>query len=156
MDVAALRTSCTPTRVAFFTGRYQQRLPVGLQEPLGWAGGPVPLPGIPPEHPTIASLLKEAGYSTALIGKWHAGYLPQYSPNKSGFDDFFGIFSGGVDYFTHKDGTGALDLWEDETPVEKAGYITDLITARAVEFIERKAAGFATRRAAQSPLPQPV
>jgi arylsulfatase A-like enzyme len=133
---------CTPTRVAFLTGRYQQRLPVGLQEPLDWVGGAPPgtLPGIPPEHPTIASLLKDAGYRTALVGKWHAGYLPQYSPNKSGFEEFFGIFSGGVDYFTHRDGNGAPDLWEDETPVEKTGYITDLITGRAVDYIRRKAA----------------
>jgi arylsulfatase A-like enzyme len=133
---------CTPTRVAFFTGRYQQRLAVGLQEPLGWAAAAPPgsLPGIPPEHPTIASLLKIAGYHTALIGKWHAGYLPQYSPNRSGFEEFFGIFSGGVDYFTHRDGMGQPDLWEDETPVEKTGYITDLITHRAVESIRRNSA----------------
>jgi arylsulfatase A-like enzyme len=133
---------CTPTRVAFFTGRYQQRISVGLQEPLDWVGGAPPgtLPGIPPEHPTIASLLRGAGYRTALVGKWHAGYLPQYSPNKSGYEEFFGIFSGGVDYFTHKDGNGAPDLWEDETPVEKTGYITDLITERAVDYIRRKAA----------------
>src|SRR5688572_29465966 len=133
---------CTPTRVAFFTGRYQQRLPVGLQEPLGWVGDAAPgsLPGIPSDHPTIASLLKGAGYRTALVGKWHAGYLLQHSPNKSGFEEFFGIFSGGVDYFTHRDGNGDADLWEDETPVEKTGYITDLITERAVDYIRRKAA----------------
>jgi arylsulfatase A-like enzyme len=114
-----------------------------LQEPLGWAGGAPPgsLPGIPAEHPTIASLLKGSGYHTALIGKWHAGYLPSYSPNKSGFEEFFGIFSGGVDYFTHRDGAGQPDLWEDETPVEKTGYITDLITERAVQQIRRQAAG---------------
>jgi arylsulfatase A-like enzyme len=133
---------CTPTRVAFFTGRYQQRLAIGLEEPLGWAAGAPPgsLPGIPPEHPTIASLLKGAGYHTALIGKWHVGYLPQHSPNKSGFEEFFGIFSGGVDYFTHRDGTGQPDLWEDETPVERTGYITDLITERTVELIRRSTA----------------
>jgi arylsulfatase A-like enzyme len=133
---------CTPTRVAFITGRYQQRIPVGLQEPLGWVGDAPAgsLPGIPADHPTIASLLKDTGYRTALVGKWHAGYLPQYSPNKSGFEEFFGIFSGGVDYFTHRDGNGAPDLWEDETPVEKTGYITDLITERAVDYIRRQAA----------------
>jgi arylsulfatase A-like enzyme len=133
---------CTPTRVAFFTGRYQQRVAVGLHEPLGWNAGAPPgsLPGIPPEHPTIASLLRESGYHTALIGKWHAGYLPQYGPNKSGFEEFFGIFSGGVDYFTHRDGAGQPDLWEDETPVEKTGYITDLISERAIESIRRSAA----------------
>jgi len=133
---------CTPTRVAFFTGRYQQRLEVGLQEPLGWAKGAPPgsLPGIPPEHPTIASLLKARGYHTALVGKWHVGYLPGSSPIKSGFEEFFGIYSGGVDYFTHKDGVGEPDLWDGETPVEKVGYITDLITDRAIETIRRHTA----------------
>jgi arylsulfatase A-like enzyme len=133
---------CTPTRIAFFTGRYQQRLEVGLHEPLGWAKGAPQgsLPGIPPQHPTIASLLGKAGYHSALVGKWHAGYLPKYGPKKSGFEEFFGIFSGGVDYFTHRDGTGEPDLWEDETPVEKAGYITDLITDRAVDVIRRSTA----------------
>jgi arylsulfatase A-like enzyme len=129
---------CTPTRVAFFTGRYQQRLPVGLQEPLDWAAHAPPV-GLPPEHPTIASRLRESGYHTALAGKWHVGYLPNFSPLKSGFDEFFGIYSGGVDYFTHKDGYGDPDLWEDETPVDKAGYITDLITERALEVIAARA-----------------
>jgi arylsulfatase A-like enzyme len=133
---------CTPTRVAFHTGRYQQRLPVGLREPLAWVGQAPSgsLPGIPPGHSTLASLLKAAGYRTALIGKWHAGYLPHYGPLKSGYEEFFGIFSGGVDYFTHRDGNGDPDLWEDEAPVEKTGYITDLITARAVDTIRAHAA----------------
>jgi arylsulfatase A-like enzyme len=53
--------------------------------------------------------LKDAGYRTPLVGKWHAGYLPQYSPTRSGFEEFFGISSGGVDYFTHRDGNGDPD-----------------------------------------------
>lgn len=130
---------CSPTRVAFLTGRYQQRLPVGLLEPLPYRQQLGDRVGLPPEHPTIASLLRDGGYHTALIGKWHAGYLPTYSPLKSGFEEFFGIFSGGVDYFTHKDNNGELDLWEDETPVDRVGYMTDLITERAVDFIDRAA-----------------
>jgi arylsulfatase A-like enzyme len=132
---------CTPTRVALLTGRYQQRLRVGVEPPIPWArwapsGG---FPGLPPEHPTIASLLKTAGYRTALIGKWHVGYLPQYGPLKSGFEQFFGIFGGGVDYFSHTDGAGDPDLWEGETPVQRVGYLTDLISDRAVDFIRRHA-----------------
>ena len=70
---------CTATRVALMTGRYQYRLPIGLEEPL--QGRPV---GLPPEHPTLPSLLRECGYHTTLVGKWHLGELPTYCPLKSG------------------------------------------------------------------------
>lgn len=129
---------CTPTRCAFTTGRYPARTAVGLKEPLSWRKNVGDTVGLEPSVPTIASLLKQNGYHTILIGKWHLGYLPKYSPIKSGFDDFFGIMSGGVDYFTHRDRPGELDLYEDEVTVDKAGYITDLITDRAVEFISGK------------------
>src|ERR671913_120792 len=66
---------CTATRVGLITGRYQYRLPVGLMEPLGNQDV-----GLPPEHPTVASLLRRAGYRTTLIGKWHMGALPKYGP----------------------------------------------------------------------------
>jgi arylsulfatase A-like enzyme len=132
---------CTPTRCAFVTGRYPARTPVGLEEPLSWHRSLVEQqrdPGLAPEHPTVASLLKAAGYRTALVGKWHLGYLPTYSPIKSGFEEFFGIMSGGADYFTHKDARGDADLFEAEVPVERVGYITDLLTKRAVEFLRRR------------------
>ena len=132
---------CTPTRCAFVTGRYPARTPVGLEEPLAWRSGLVAQKrdvGLAPEHPTVASLLKAAGYHTALVGKWHLGYLPKYSPLKSGFEEFFGIMSGGADYFTHKDGAGEADLFEAEVPVERVGYMTDLLTERAVEYLRRR------------------
>ncbi|KAB8334874.1 sulfatase-like hydrolase/transferase [Scytonema tolypothrichoides VB-61278] len=129
----AAQTVCTPTRIGFFTGRYPARLPVGLQEPL--VGDETV--GLPPQHPTIASLLKANGYETALVGKWHCGSLPDYSPLKSGFDEFFGNYRGEIDYFTHKDASGILDFYEGESLVEKSGYATDLYTERAVEFIKR-------------------
>ena len=131
---------CTPTRVGFHTGRYPARLPVGLYEPItqrSQLGERVKLAGIPAEHPTVSSLIKAQGYDTALIGKWHVGYLPYFGPLKCGFDEFFGIMSGAVDHFTHKDMTGSLDLFEDEVPVERVGYITDLLTDRAVDYIKR-------------------
>jgi arylsulfatase A-like enzyme len=131
---------CTPTRCAFITGRYPARTPVGLQEPLGWKknlGAKVTSLGLSPDHPTIASLLKKNGYETALIGKSHLGYLPAFGPIQSGFDEFFGVMSGGVDYFTHKDGSGEPDLFEDKVPVERVGYITELLTERAIKYISR-------------------
>jgi arylsulfatase A-like enzyme len=129
---------CTPTRVGFNTGRYPARVPIGLTEPLAFKKNLKVDVGLGPGHPTIASLLKGNGYETILVGKWHLGYLPNYSPIKSGFDDFFGIMSGGADYFTHKDSTGEPDLFEDEVPVEKVGYITDLLTDRAIQFVTKK------------------
>lgn len=133
---------CTPTRVSFLTGRYPARLPVGLEEPItersDLSDEKLKATGIPLEHPTVASLIKAAGYDTALVGKWHLGYLPYFSPIKAGFDEFFGHMSGAVDHFSHKDMTNSNDLFEDESPIERSGYLTDLLTERAVEYIKRK------------------
>src|ERR1700693_4027537 len=71
---------CSATRTALITGRYQYRLRVGLEEPVQYQSQY----GLPPEHPTLPSLLKKAGYSTTLIGKWHLGGLPDFGPLKSG------------------------------------------------------------------------
>src|SRR5215468_9199411 len=90
---------CSATRTALITGRYQYRLPVGLEEPIG-AATPKDI-GLPPSHPTLPSLLRQAGYGTTLVGKWHLGFLPDFSPLKSGYDHFFGIFGGAADYFNH-------------------------------------------------------
>lgn len=130
---------CSPTRTALMTGRYQARLRVGLEEPLSNARF-----GLPPEHPTLPSLLRKVGYNTALIGKWHLGELPDYDPLKSGYGQFWGLRSGGVDYFTHANTQGERDLWDGGTPIDKAGYLTDLMGDRAVEMI----AGFARKSAA--------
>jgi len=123
---------CTPTRCAFATGRYPQRLEVGLREPLKDRRTEIDI-GLPPNHPTVASRLKAAGYATALVGKWHLGWKPEFGPNRHGYDEFFGILSGAADYFTHSG-----DLWENLTPVERVGYLTDLLSDRAVEYITRK------------------
>lgn len=132
---------CSPTRVALITGRYQYRLRVGLEEPLTSKDGKV---GLPPAHPTLASLLKALGYRTSLVGKWHMGGPPDFGPLKSGYDRFFGIVSGATDYFTH---TLTLDehpaggaLFEGEVPVKRVGYITDLIGDRAASEIKLAAA----------------
>jgi arylsulfatase A-like enzyme len=126
---------CTPTRVALMTGRYPARLPIGLTEPLEYGDETV---GLPPEHPTVASRLKQVGYKTALIGKWHLGFLPEHGPLRHGFDEFYGILSGGVDYFTHREPSGKLDLHEGNVTVEQAGYMTDLLTQHAVRYVGRR------------------
>jgi len=135
---------CTPTRCAFITGRYPARTRVGLEEPLterSDLGDKVKTLGLPPEHPTIASLLKQNGYETALIGKWHLGYLPNFGPIQSGFEEFFGIMSGAADFFTHKDMAGNLDLYEGKVPVERIGYTTNMLTERAVNYISKRRRG---------------
>src|SRR5436190_15646405 len=123
---------CSATRTALITGRYQYRLPVGLAEPLG-AGSNAP--GLPPEHPTLPSLLRQAGYATTLVGKWHLGSLPNFSPLKSGYDHFFGIWGGSSDYFIHGP-ESPTPLYEEEVPVERHGYMTNLLGDRAVQTVE--------------------
>lgn len=129
---------CSATRMALITGRYQYRLRGGLEEPI--KEKPDPLIGLPPSHPTLPSMLKAAGYHTALIGKWHLGYLPWFGPLKSGYEEFYGIRSGGADYFTHKSVTGKLDLWDGDQLSGQHGYLTDLLTARAVRYVAKRAA----------------
>jgi arylsulfatase A-like enzyme len=130
---------CSPTRTALITGRYQQRLPVGLEEPIVPAT-PKDI-GLPPSHPTLPSLLRKAGYKTTLVGKWHLGLLPDFSPLKSGYDHFFGIYGCCADYFNHgadaaRSGELAYQLHEEEVPVERHGYMTDLLGDRAIQTIE--------------------
>ena len=116
---------CSATRTALITGRYQDRLDVGLDEPL--AGRDT---GLPPSHPTLPSLLRKAGYGTTLVGKWHLGLLPKYGPLQSGYDHFYGFRGGAVDYFTHSG-----DLWDEDIRVDQHGYLTDLLGAHAVNVV---------------------
>jgi arylsulfatase A-like enzyme len=134
-DAYSASAVCTPTRCGFITGRYPARFKIGLIEPLPATNRQV---GLDPEIPTIASLLKKSGYETALIGKWHLGFRPEWGPNAHGFDEFFGILAGAADYHSHKNGLGELDLYENLTPVERNGYLTDLLTTRAVDYIKRR------------------
>ena len=132
---------CTNTRVALMTGRYQYRLPIGLVEPLRWTDRDKPEMGLPPGFPTLPSLLRDAGYATALIGKWHLGYLPHYGPLKSGYDEFFGVMGGFTGYYTHIGDAGEHDFYEGETPLDKHGYVTDLLSDRAAAWVAAKAGG---------------
>lgn len=126
-------SSCTPTRAGLITGRYQSR--VMLDRPLSHASTDDGKLGLPATGRSLPRLLKNAGYATGLIGKWHLGYQPQFSPLIHGFDEFFGFKAGYIDYWHHVDNGGAPDLFENDTPVTADGYMTDLITQRSVKFI---------------------
>lgn len=132
-------SSCTPTRAGLLTGRYQQR--VMLERPLSHASTEDGKLGLVADGRSLPRLLKNAGYATGLIGKWHLGYLPQMSPLAHGFDSFFGFKAGYTDYWEHVDNGGEPDLFDNDTPVAATGYMTDLITARAVQFIGDHAGG---------------
>ena len=129
---------CSATRLALITGRYQYRLPLGLEEPL--AGKPDV--GLPPAHPTLPSLLRQAGYATALIGKWHLGSPPAFGPMRSGYDRLWGIRGGALDYYTNLNPRGAHDLWDGDVAVHETGYLTDVLGDRAVATIESQTGPF--------------
>jgi len=123
---------CSATRLGLITGRYQYRLDAGLEEPIGPRHT-----GLPPSEPTLPGILKGAGYTTALIGKWHLGGLPDYGPLKSGYDHFWGYRGGGIDYLAHRDATGD-GLWENGHRIEQDGYLTRLLGDQAEAFVERQ------------------
>ena len=124
---------CSASRTAIMTGRYQLRLPVGLEEPIS---GPTRRGiGLPPDHPTLPSLLRQAGYSTTLVGKWHLGNPPDFGPLKSGYEHFYGFRGGTLDYFRHTGRTGTPDFWEEDERIEQDGYSTILFGDRAVRVI---------------------
>jgi arylsulfatase A-like enzyme len=132
-DAYANGAVCTPTRAALISGRYQQR--VGLEWVLTVSLGT-----------SLPALLKTNGYATGLVGKWHLGSKPEFGPIAHGFDEFYGFLGGAHSYYTNRAelarvGAGAPDLFENTTPVEATGYLTDEITRRAVSFITRHADG---------------
>src|SRR5688572_17375662 len=147
-DFYANAPVCTPTRTAFITGRWQQR--VGFEWAMGFtaeqyrrAGGKwVPEPdmlaiGLPAEEITIAERLKQAGYATGAFGKWHLGYQPEHNPLRHGFDEYFGVLLGHADYYRYNYFDGTYCLRDGEKPVQAEGYLTDLISQRAVEFVRK-------------------
>ena len=101
---------CSPTRSALMTGRYQHRIGglecaigvgnVGRYDDAEWLAARGEL-GLPLSEITMPRILKDAGYDTACFGKWHLGYGEKFSPNRHGFDEYFGIIGGNADYFTH-------------------------------------------------------
>ena len=132
-DFYANGAVCSPTRIAFLTGRYQQRL--GMDNALYYQEMGR---GLPEEGLTIGDALGSAGYMTGLSGKWHVGYDYERQPNQQGFHHFFGLLGGNHHYFEHMDRIGVPDLWLNNEPIQREGYTTDLITEDAIAFIERE------------------
>ncbi len=130
---------CSPTRFALMTGRWQYRLRGAADEPINSRsrGSAIARPAAGAADHRLAAA--RDGYRTALIGKWHLGYPPHFGPLRSGYEEFFGPMSGGVDYFTHCSGSGDHDLWEGEAEKHEPGYLTDLLSRRAVDYVERMA-----------------
>lgn len=121
---------CSPTRSSLMTGRYPSRygLQVGVVRP--WARH-----GLPLAERTLAQALKEAGYTTAICGKWHLGHLDHsYLPTARGFDHQYGHYNGALDYFTHIRDKG-LDWNRDDKPLRETGYTTTLIGDESVRLI---------------------
>ncbi len=139
-DGYANSSVCSPTRFALMTMRYQYRLRGALEEPINSKSRGDARLGLPAGMPTLPSLLRDAGYSTALIGKWHLGYPPDCGPLRSGYEHFYGIMAGGVDYFTHASSRGDHDLYLGDTEHHEPGYLTDLLSARAVSHVRQHAA----------------
>jgi arylsulfatase A-like enzyme len=124
---------CTPTRAALMTGRYPFRY--GLQTLV------IPSDftyGLPTDEWLLPQALKEAGYQTAIVGKWHLGHAdPKYWPRQRGFDYQYGPMIGELDYFTHEQ-HGVLDWYLNNKPVKEKGYTTTLLGNAAVKLIEEQ------------------
>ena len=149
---------CSPSRAGLLTGRYQQRF--GHEFLPGFE--PENDDGLPLEEVTLADALKEAGYVTGMVGKWHLGSQERFHPVNRGFDEFFGIVTAAADYLdpTRKDarimrragaipnaaessseapwkGRGNDTVMRGTTPVEEDDYLTNAFTREAVEFINK-------------------
>jgi arylsulfatase A-like enzyme len=124
---------CTPTRAAIMTGRFPLRY--GLQTLVIPAGMSY---GLPTDEWLLPQLLKEAGYATAILGKWHLGHARrEFWPMQRGFDYQYGAQVGEIDYFTHEVG-GKNDWYRDNKPLKEKGYVTTLLGDEAVRYIGRQ------------------
>jgi arylsulfatase A-like enzyme len=126
---------CSPTRAGLLTGRYQQR--AGIPGVILADEKQNRHHGLFPHEVTFAELLQDAGYATAVFGKWHLGYQRKFNPIRHGFDHFRGYVSGNIDFISHVDRMGIADWWDGDKLTPAEGYVTHLITRHAVQFIEQ-------------------
>jgi arylsulfatase A-like enzyme len=124
---------CVPSRAAMLTGRYPRHL--GIENNI-YHGEP----GLSTKVKSLARYFKDAGFATALYGKWHLGYEAADGPNAHGFDDFMGFHEWNIDYYSHKtrDGEPALNRNTELRP--RDGYTSDIFTDSAVDFIRQRGA----------------
>ncbi|MDP7301653.1 MAG: sulfatase-like hydrolase/transferase, partial [Pirellulaceae bacterium] len=133
---------CTPSRSSIMTGCYSQRVGMHVNERDGWVLRPVSPYGLHPDEVTIAEVLKQQGYATAIVGKWHLGDQPEFLPTRQGFDWFFGVpYSDDMtERVWDQDGSHwpPLPLMENETvieaPCDRDG-LTKRYTERAMQWI---------------------
>lgn len=125
---------CSPTRAAFLTGRYQQRLGIERALPTDWSDRGIGTDKNTAEI-TVAEYLKRVGYTTAIFGKWHLGKHASANPVHHGFDEFRGQTCGCGDYFAKLDRNGYRDWWHNDVLSFQEGYATDVISDNAVDFI---------------------
>jgi arylsulfatase A-like enzyme len=135
-DCYAAAPVCSPTRAALITGQYPQRS--GFEWVIRYAEKDR---GLPASGASLPELLNRSGYATGLFGKWHLGYKPEFGPNAHGFGQFYGFLAADLDYYSHRDANGDPGLYEGTKLVEERGYLTDLITRRALAFLRAHPAG---------------
>ena len=124
---------CTPTRASLLTGRHPGRFGAHATTP---SNPPV----LPDGYPTLATVLRDAGYDTGLFGKWHLGSSPHFGPNGYGFNTAYGSLAGGVDPYNHfyKRGDYSVTWHKNGGLIEEHGHVTDLIAREAVAWIESR------------------
>jgi arylsulfatase A-like enzyme len=127
---------CSPTRASLVSGCYPERVGVPgvirTHPENSWGY-------LDPDFPTIADKMKEAGYRTALVGKWHLGLESPNKPNERGFDYFHGFLCDMIDDYWEKTRHGINYMRLNEKEIEVPGHATDLFTQWAVEYLQRQA-----------------